>query len=233
MTIFGKKMSTILAIDTSTEACSVALFYRNEITHDFIVSARDHTKKILPMIDTILNQSGCTLSQIDAIAFAQGPGSFTGVRIGIGVAQGLALGIDKPMIGVSTLMTLAQGAYRTKNTTKVISSIDARMGEVYLGQYHYQNQEWQAIIPECVTKPESVAMKIQNSDNDYYSAGTGWQTYPNMLTVIKQSDVLLPEAQDLVVIAHQKWLNNEVVSVEDVEPTYLRNEVTWQKLPGR
>jgi tRNA threonylcarbamoyladenosine biosynthesis protein TsaB len=233
MTIFGKKMSTILAIDTSTEACSVALFYRNEITHDFIVSARDHTKKILPMIDTILNQSGCTLSQIDAIAFAQGPGSFTGVRIGIGVAQGLALGIDKPMIGVSTLMTLAQGAYRTKNTTKVISSIDARMGEVYLGQYHYQNQEWQAIIPECVTKPESVVMKIQNSDNDYYSAGTGWQTYPNMLTVIKQSDVLLPEAQDLVVIAHQKWLNNEVVSVEDVEPTYLRNEVTWQKLPGR
>ncbi|PXZ05912.1 tRNA (adenosine(37)-N6)-threonylcarbamoyltransferase complex dimerization subunit type 1 TsaB [Gilliamella apicola] len=226
-------MSTILAIDTSTEACSVALFYRNEITHDFMISARDHTKKILPMVDNILNQSGCTLSQLDAIAFAQGPGSFTGVRIGIGVAQGLALGIDKPMIGVSTLMTLAQGCYRTTGSTKVIPAIDARMGEVYLGQYQYQNQEWQAIIAECVIKPEYVKSKIQYIDNNYYLAGTGWQTYPNMLPEIKQSEVWLPEAQDLVVIAHKKWLKNDVVKVEDVEPTYLRNEVTWQKLPGR
>ena len=226
-------MSTILAIDTSTEACSVALLYRNEITHDFMISARDHTKKILPMVDNILNQSGCTLSQLDAIAFAQGPGSFTGVRIGIGVAQGLALGIDKPMIGVSTLMTLAQGCYRTTGATKVIPAIDARMGEVYLGQYQYQNQEWQAIIAECVIQPEDVKSKIQHIDNNYYLAGTGWQTYPDMLTEIKQSEVWLPEAQDLVVIAHQKWLKNDVVKVEDVEPTYLRNEVTWQKLPGR
>ena len=226
-------MSTILAIDTSTEACSVALLYRNEITHDFMISARDHTKKILPMVDNILNQSGCSLSQLDAIAFAQGPGSFTGVRIGIGVAQGLALGIDKPMIGVSTLMTLAQGCYRTTGATKVIPAIDARMGEVYLGQYQYQNQEWQAIIAECVIQPEDVKSKIQHIDNNYYLAGTGWQTYPDMLTEIKQSEVWLPEAQDLVVIAHQKWLKNDVVKVEDVEPTYLRNEVTWQKLPGR
>lgn len=226
-------MSTILAIDTSTEACSVALFFQNEITHDFMISARDHTKKILPMVDKILSQSGCTLSQLDAIAFAQGPGSFTGVRIGIGVAQGLALGIDKPMIGVSTLMTLAQGAYRKTNAKKVIPAIDARMGEVYLGQYEYQHQNWQTVIPECVIKPENVINKIQESHNDYYSAGTGWQTYPEMLTGIKPSEVFLPEAQDLVVIAHQKWLRNEVVKVEDVEPTYLRNEVTWQKLPRR
>lgn len=226
-------MSTILAIDTSTEACSIALFYRNEITLDFMISARDHTKKILPMVDNILNQSGCSLSQLDAIAFAQGPGSFTGVRIGIGVAQGLALGIDKPMIGVSTLMTLAQGCYRTTGATKVIPAIDARMGEVYLGQYQYQNQEWQAIIAECVIQPEDVKSKIQHIDNNYYLAGTGWQTYPDMLAEIKQSKVWLPEAQDLVVIAHQKWLKNDIVKVEDVEPTYLRNEVTWQKLPGR
>lgn len=226
-------MSTILAIDTSTEACSVALFFQNEITHDFMISARDHTKKILPMVDKILSQSDCTLSQLDAIAFAQGPGSFTGVRIGIGVAQGLALGIDKPMIGVSTLMTLAQGAYRKTEAKKVIPAIDARMGEVYLGQYEYQNQNWQTIIPECVVKPENVINKIQKSHNDYYSAGTGWQTYPEMLTGTKPSEVFLPEAQDLVVIAHQKWLRNEVVKVVDVEPTYLRNEVTWQKLPGR
>ncbi|MFQ1000132.1 tRNA (adenosine(37)-N6)-threonylcarbamoyltransferase complex dimerization subunit type 1 TsaB [Gilliamella sp. BG6] len=226
-------MSTILAIDTSTEACSVALIYRNEITHDFIISARDHTKQILPMVDKLLALSDCSLAQVDAIAFGQGPGSFTGVRIGIGVAQGLALGIDKPMIGVSTLMTLAQGVYRTQKATKVIATIDARMGEVYLGQYSYSNNQWQTVISECVIAPEKVIEKVENIGNDSYCAGSGWQTYPDMIKGIRQSDILLPHAQDLVVLAKNKWLKNEVVNVEQVEPTYLRNEVTWKKLPGR
>lgn len=227
-------MSTILAIDTSTEACSVALLYQNEITHDFLVSARDHTKQILPMVDKILKQSDCLLSQVDAIAFGQGPGSFTGVRIGIGVAQGLALGIDRPMIGVSTLMTLAQGALRLNQAKNVIAAIDARMNEVYLGQYQYVNEQWQDMIDECVIAPEKVADKVKRKcTDDYYSAGTGWQTYPEMLTDIKSSDLLLPHAQDLIVIANQKWQRQELVNVEDVEPTYLRNEVTWKKLPGR
>lgn len=226
-------MSTILAIDTSTEACSVALLYRNEITHDFIISARDHTQQILPMIDKLLKQSNCVLSQIDAIAFGQGPGSFTGVRIGIGVAQGLALGIDRPMIGVSTLMTLAEGAYRTQQATNVIAAIDARMNEVYLGQYQLLNHQWQAVIPECVIAPEKVEKQVKQVSDDYFSAGTGWQTYPNMLTDIQPSGILLPQAQDLIVIASHKWENNQTIAVEDVEPTYLRNEVTWKKLPGR
>ncbi|OCG03212.1 tRNA (adenosine(37)-N6)-threonylcarbamoyltransferase complex dimerization subunit type 1 TsaB [Gilliamella sp. wkB112] len=226
-------MSTILAIDTSTEACSVALLYRNEITHDFIISVRDHTQQILPMIDKILRQSNCALSQVDAIAFGQGPGSFTGVRIGIGVAQGLALGVDKPMIGVSTLMTLAQGVYRTQQANSVVAAIDARMNEVYLGQYQLVNNQWQAVIPECVIAPERIVEQVKQVSINYYSAGTGWQTYPNMLTNIQQSDILLPQAQDLVMIANHKWQNNQIISVEDVEPTYLRNEVTWKKLPGR
>lgn len=227
-------MSTILAIDTSTEACSVALLYQNEITHDFLISARDHTKQILPMVDNILKQSDCLLSQVDAIAFGQGPGSFTGVRIGIGVAQGLALGIDRPMIGVSTLMTLAQGALRLNQAKNVIAAIDARMNEVYLGQYQYVNDQWQDMIDECVIAPEKVADKVKRKcTDDYYSAGTGWQTYQDMLTGIKRSELLLPHAQDLIVIANQKWQGQEFINVEDVEPTYLRNEVTWKKLPGR
>lgn len=226
-------MSTILAIDTSTEACSVALLYRNEITYDFAISARDHTKQILPMVDKLLKQSDCQLSNVDAIAFGQGPGSFTGVRIGIGVAQGLALGISKPMIGVSTLMTLAQGVYRTQHANNVIAAIDARMNEIYLGQYQFNNNQWQAVIPECVLAPEKVTEQVKHISIDSYSAGTGWQTYPNMILDIKPSDILLPHAQDLIVIANQKWERNEIINVENVEPTYLRNEVTWKKLPGR
>lgn len=226
-------MNTILAIDTSTEACSVALLYKNEITHNFLISERDHTKQVLRMIDELLATSACNLSQIDAIAFGQGPGSFTGVRIGIGVAQGIALGLAKPMIGVSTLMTLAQGVYRTLQATDVVAAIDARMNEVYLGQYHYQQGIWQAVIPECVINPTDVVEKVSLEDETYYFAGTGWQTYPDMVAGIKPSEVALPHAQDLIVIANQKWQNNEVVDVSEAEPIYLRNEVTWKKLPGR
>ncbi len=226
-------MNTILAIDTSTEACSVALLYQNEITHNFLISERDHTKQVLRMIDELLATSACNLSQIDAIAFGQGPGSFTGVRIGIGVAQGIALGLAKPMIGVSTLMTLAQGVYRTLQATDVVAAIDARMNEVYLGQYHYQQGTWQAVIPECVINPTDVVEKVSLEDETYYFAGTGWQTYPDMVAGIKPSEVALPHAQDLIVIANQKWQNNEVVDVSEAEPIYLRNEVTWKKLPGR
>lgn len=226
-------MNTILAIDTSTEACSVALLYQNEITHNFLISERDHTKQVLRMIDELLATSACNLSQIDAIAFGQGPGSFTGVRIGIGVAQGIALGLAKPMIGVSTLMTLAQGVYRTLQATDVVAAIDARMNEVYLGQYHYQQGTWQAVIPECVINPTDVVEKVSLGDETYYFAGTGWQTYPDMVAGIKPSEVALPHAQDLIVIANQKWQNNEVVDVSEAEPIYLRNEVTWKKLPGR
>lgn len=226
-------MPTILAIDTSTEACSVALLFKNEITHDFTLSQRDHTQQILPMVDHVLANSACSLSQVDAIAFGQGPGSFTGVRIGIGVAQGLALGVSKPMIGVSTLMTLAQGAYRTQQATKVISAIDARMGEVYLGQYCYQDSEWQPVIAECVVAPSDAFKKVMIDNGAYSFAGTGWQTYPDLLPNIKSSGIFLPHAQDLVAIASQKWLKGDVTAVEHVEPTYLRNEVAWKKLPGR
>ncbi|MDF7667878.1 tRNA (adenosine(37)-N6)-threonylcarbamoyltransferase complex dimerization subunit type 1 TsaB [Orbaceae bacterium ESL0727] len=245
-------MNTLLAIDTATEACSVALLYDNEITFDFTLSQRDHTKQILPMIDKLIKQAGCTLSQIDAIAFGQGPGSFTGVRIGIGVAQGLALGIDRPMIGVSTLMSLAQGAYRVKQASNVIAAIDARMGEIYLGHYRRIETDnkgvitptWQPIIPECVIKPTAITEKINAekinteppklaASENYYFAGTGWQTYPALLANVQDGGILLPHAQDLIVIAQQKWQKQELMDVANIEPAYLRNEVTWKKLPGR
>ena len=227
-------MTTLLAIDTSTEACSVALLNQNEITHDFIISQRDHTKQILPMVDRILSQSDCSLSQIDAIVFGKGPGSFTGIRIGIGVAQGLAFGINKPLIGVSSLMTLAQGAYRLNQANQVISAIDARMNEVYFGAFQRNKQGiWNELTAECVIKPETVKQKISALTGDFYSAGTGWQTYPNMADHIIKTDVFLPQAQDMLIIAQDKWAKQQLIMVEDVEPTYLRNEVTWKKLPGR
>lgn len=225
----------ILAIDTSTEACSVSLLFNGQITHDFVISQRDHTKQILPMIDVLLSQADCHMSQLDAIAFTKGPGSFTGVRIGLGVAQGLALGIDRPMVGVSTLMTLAQGAFRLKQAKTVIPAIDARMEEVYLGAYQYiDNGLWRSLLDECVVKPNDVVNKVNKLNyHDAYFTGTGWQTYPHMLEGLNDSQHYLPEAQDMLIIAEKLLANGETITVENAQATYLRNEVTWKKLPGR
>ncbi|MGO3800463.1 MAG: tRNA (adenosine(37)-N6)-threonylcarbamoyltransferase complex dimerization subunit type 1 TsaB, partial [Vibrio casei] len=93
----------ILALDTSTENCSVALMINDQMFTRSEVAPRDHTKKILPMVDEVLKEAGISLHDLDALAFGRGPGSFTGVRIGIGIAQGLSFGAELPMIGISTL----------------------------------------------------------------------------------------------------------------------------------
>ncbi|MFA0231771.1 tRNA (adenosine(37)-N6)-threonylcarbamoyltransferase complex dimerization subunit type 1 TsaB, partial [Vibrio sp. 10N.261.45.A7] len=125
----------ILAVDTATENCSVALVIGDQVFARSEEAPRDHTKKILPMVDEVLKEANVALTDLDAIAFGQGPGSFTGVRIGIGIAQGLAFGADLPMIGVSTLAAMAQGSYRKFGETHVATAIDARMSEVYWARY--------------------------------------------------------------------------------------------------
>ena len=115
----------ILAIDTATEACSAALWNDGTLSAHFEICPREHTQRILPLVQEVLTESGTTLSELDALAFGRGPGSFTNVRIGIGIAQGLALGAELPMIGVSTLATMAQGAWRKTGATRVLAAIDA------------------------------------------------------------------------------------------------------------
>jgi tRNA threonylcarbamoyl adenosine modification protein YeaZ len=125
----------ILAIDTATEACSAALWNDGTLCAHFEICPREHTQRILPLVQDVLTESNTSLTELDALAFGRGPGSFTGVRIGIGIAQGLALGAELPMIGVSTLATMAQGAWRKTGATRVLAAIDARMGEVYWAEY--------------------------------------------------------------------------------------------------
>ena len=128
----------ILALDTATENCSVALLVNDRVYVRREVAPRDHTKKILPMVDEVLKEAGLSLNELDALAFGRGPGSFTGVRIGIGIAQGLAFGAELPMIGISTLQAMAQGSYRNMRATHVACAIDARMSEVYWGRFMRQ-----------------------------------------------------------------------------------------------
>ncbi|MBJ7220700.1 MULTISPECIES: tRNA (adenosine(37)-N6)-threonylcarbamoyltransferase complex dimerization subunit type 1 TsaB [unclassified Brenneria] len=232
-------MSTrILALDTATEACSVALWNDGEIHSLFEICPREHTQRVLPMVQQVLAESGLTLNALDALAFGQGPGSFTGVRIGIGIAQGLALGAELPMIGVSTLATLAQGAFRRTGATRVLAAIDARMGEVYWARYQQEaDGRWQGDASEAVLTPQQARDLSAELSGRWATAGTGWKTYADLVNhpaiALLDGDTLLPQAEDMLPLALMQWLDGRAVSVERVQPRYLRNEVAWKKLPGR
>lgn len=232
-------MSTrILAIDTATEACSVALWNNGEKHALFEICPREHTQRILPMVQQILAESGVSLNQLDALAFGRGPGSFTGVRIGIGIAQGLAMGADLPMIGVSTLATMAQGAFRQMGATQVLAAIDARMGEVYWGQYQRQNDGvWVGENTEAVFTPERAQQNVMALAGEWACVGTGWGTYPDMAAAtpitLVDGQITLPQAEDMLPLALVDFALGKMTAVENAQPTYLRNEVTWKKLPGR
>ena len=228
----------ILAIDTATEACSVALW--NDGTHSahFELCPREHTQRILPMVQDILAANGTSLTELNALAYGRGPGSFTGVRIGIGIDQGLALGADLPMIGVSTLMTMAQGAWRKTGATRVLAAIDARMGEVYWAEYQRdEHGVWHGEETEAVLKPEQVSERLQQLSGDWVTVGTGCPAWPELgkesKPTLRDGDVLLPAAEDMLPIACQMFADGKTVAVEHAEPVYLRNNVAWKKLPGK
>lgn len=228
----------ILALDTATENCSVALLVDDKVYVRSEIAPRDHTKKILPMVDEVLKEAGLTLTDLDALAFGRGPGSFTGVRIGIGIAQGLSFGADLPMIGISTLAAMAQGAYRKHGAEQVATAIDARMSEVYWARYLRQEDgTWLAVDEEAVIPPQLVAQNSHSDEHQWYRAGTGWQAYSELLDQVKfvtqQSDVLFPDAEDIVQLAKFELAKDNTIDAEQASPVYLRDTVAWKKLPGR
>lgn len=228
----------ILAIDTATEACSVALLNNDAVSAHFEECPREHTQRILPLVKEILTRSNTSLTDLDALAFGRGPGSFTGVRIGIGIAQGLALGAELPMIGVSTLATMAQGAWRMTGATRVLAAIDARMGEVYWAEYTRDEQGvWHGEETEAVLKPEAVTDRLKQLSGEWATVGTGWPAWPEMVNdtglTLVDGNMLLPAAEDMLPIACQLLAAGKTVAVEHAEPVYLRNTVAWKKLPGR
>ena len=228
----------ILAIDTATEACSVALSDNGSTHAHFELCPREHTQRILPMVQDMLAAGSLSLEQLDVLAFGRGPGSFTGVRIGIGIAQGLALGADLPLTGVSTLATMAQGAWRKTGATRVLAAIDARMGEVYWAEYQRDEQGiWHGEETEAVLKPDAVSERLRQLEGRWVTVGTGWPAWPDMANdsglTLTDGEVLLPAAEDMLPLAQQQFSAGRIVAVEHAEPVYLRNEVAWKKLPGR
>ena len=219
----------LLAVDTATEACSAALYVDGDICHEFQLAPRDHTRLILSMVDTLLQQAGISVRQLDALAFGRGPGSFTGVRIATGVVQGLAYGADLPVVPVSTLASIAQAVYEDHTESRVLAAIDARMGGIYWGQYQLDDQNLMRLCAdEAVLNPEQVPVV---DDGGWVGAGSGWQAHGEALTarfgdLVKQRwPDYLPQSSTISRLAVADFQQGLAVDAAQALPVYLRNDV--------
>ena len=132
----------LLAFDTSTQWLTIACLHGGRWIERDELAGQSHSQRLLPLIDEVLAEAGIGLADLDAIAFGAGPGSFTGVRIGCGVAQGLAFGAGVPLVPVSTLEAIAESAWQTHGWTRVLACLDARMREVYVAAYRREDDRW-------------------------------------------------------------------------------------------
>lgn len=227
-------MKSLLAIDTSTENCSVALVHDGKLTTRDIESPREHSQKLLPFVEEVLDSAGVSLAELDGLVVGAGPGSFTGVRIGVSMAQGLAFSADLPVYPVCSLQALAQQAIRKNDVAGVVACIDARMGEVYYALYANENGVAVAQSEPAVAKPDTNLIDTWRLKG-WGTAGTGWDVYADILDEnheLKHSDnSRLPLAEDMLTVVNGAGV--DPVQAELLEPLYVRNEVTWKKLPGR
>lgn len=221
----------ILAIDTSSEACSVALSNGSDNIHRYTDEPRKHAEMVLPMVEELLAEMELPLTGLDAIAFGRGPGAFTGLRIAAGMVQGLAFGADLPVIPVSSLAVLAHRSWREFGFTQVHAAFDARMGEVYWGSYVVaEDGQARLMGVECVCKPEEVAAAAGiTAQSGWNGVGSGW-CYQKLLEIgtgpLQQCEPsLLPHSLDLLALGQAGFSAGNLIAAEQVAPVYLRNDV--------
>lgn len=218
-------MARILALDAATEACSVALIDGERRFARFEVQPRQHAKLLLPMVDAVMQEAGLRPAELDALAVGRGPGSFTGVRIAVATAQGLAFAAGLPCIPVSNLLALAQASGLPEGELGVMA-IDARMSEVYWALCRRTEGRLQLETEERV---EAMTAVQWSPEPRVCAAGTGWE----QRELCGQSDEIgdcrpdcLPSAEAIAEIALGEWQRGETVKAENLMPVYLRNQVT-------
>lgn len=231
-------MTAILALDTSTPACSVALIQNGAVLEDFRMAPRQHNDLILPMVEQMLAQAQLSLSQLDAIAFGRGPGSFTGLRISAGIVQGLAYGADLPVLPISTLAALALQAQQASHHDTWLAALDARMGEIYVGGYQIAEEDGficaHERLKECVIVPDS----LPSITGNYQGVGSGWLYRDQLSSKLEQPvseifETFAPRASSIAQLAQLPFTRGHAVTAEEALPVYLRDEITWEKQPAK
>lgn len=224
-------MQTILAIESATNACSVALQHGDSVVERYQVGTNLHSQVLLQMVAEVVSEAGISINDLAAVAVGQGPGSFTGLRIGIGVAQGLAYGANCKMLGVSSLAALAWQAINlgqvVPDGSGLLAGIDARMNEIYCAEYMSVNG-----LPElkgslAVLPPEQVV----SDEQEITLVGNAWAAYwPRLNDVLTQhalirKDVVYPHASAILALGHTEFNNGLLIDPREFRPDYIRDNV--------
>jgi tRNA threonylcarbamoyladenosine biosynthesis protein TsaB len=214
----------ILALETSTELCSATLWVDGEVDAREALAGQRHSELLLPMIDALLVNHGFKAADLDCIAFGAGPGSFTGLRIACGVAQGMAFGISVPVVGVSTLLALAAAS----RAGRAVCCLDARMGEVYHAAYEKRAGAWHAVHEPGLYKPDATP---DLPGGAWTGCGSGFAAYRAALEsryagkLARVIDNLTPHAREIAALAAAEFGRGGAVSAELAAPLYVRNKV--------
>ncbi|HUP92115.1 MAG TPA: tRNA (adenosine(37)-N6)-threonylcarbamoyltransferase complex dimerization subunit type 1 TsaB [Solimonas sp.] len=218
----------LLAIDTATEACSVALWHDGQVVERFEVVDRSHTARLLPMVHALLAETGTAPAQLDGLACGIGPGSFAGVRIGVGFVKGLALALERPAVGVSSLDMLAQRAL-APGVPRVLCAINARMGEVYFAAYGRDvDGRLEVLIAPRVGK---AAEMPKVPAGEWLAVGTGFGSDGPALRLATGASIVaeraqeLPHTADAIVLALPQFEQGIAPGADELGPLYLRNKV--------
>ncbi len=214
----------ILALDTSTEYCSLTLQLGSEVISREVLAGQRHSQLILPMLQELLVEAGVSINALDGIAFGSGPGSFTGLRIGCGVAQGLAFGADLPVVGICTLAALAEGT----GAERVITCLDARMSEVYHGIYEKRDSAWHTLSEPGLYSPETAPLV---DGHGWVGCGSGFVAYGEALrarygnSIQTEMGDVFPHARHIATLALPAFERGEGIAAWEAAPLYIRDKV--------
>jgi tRNA threonylcarbamoyladenosine biosynthesis protein TsaB len=214
----------ILALETSTELCSAALWSDGAVDAREAIAGQRHSELLLPMVEGLLAGHGLKVTGLDGVAFGAGPGSFTGLRIACGAAQGIAFGGGLPVVGVATLLALAERS----GAARALCCLDARMGEIYHAAYERQDDEWLTVHPPALCRPDA-APALEGSG--WTGCGSGFaahaallgQRYASQLDSVRPE--LAPHAREIAVLAACEFARGKGVAPELAAPLYLRDKV--------
>ena len=217
----------LLAIDTSSNACSVAVQVGDENFQKHVVEPREHTKILVPMIERLLQEAGVALSDLDAVVLGNGPGSFIGMRIGASVAQGICHGAGLRIVPVSSLAAIAAEVICEHGAEKILVAQDARMHQIYLGRFHADAGRLRQADNEeviCGIGPLTVP------DAGYVAAGAGWNTYPELLVqnshlISATAEVIYPRARYLLQLGDNAKQAGRAIPPDALVPAYIRSKV--------
>lgn len=214
----------VLAFDTSTEFLSLALLIDGAILVRETHAGQRHSELTLPLLNVLLTEADVSLRSLDGIAFGQGPGSFTGIRIACGIAQGLAFGADLPLVGISSLLALAAQA----EASQVIACLDARMSEIYHAAYQIQGEDWIEIhAPGLYSAQAAPALVGQ----DWVGIGSGFKVadgalrrhYAQQLSQVW--DERFPHAREIAQLGARRLARGQGVPAWQAAPLYIRDKV--------